>query len=460
VLGLLTPLLALLLVFAAGYAYVVAPGPRRPATLVLAHSHLVGAAALGLGFTVGLVVTNGPSLVWCALGLSVPVVLGLWRRRTNPPRAIPETEETAGSAPLTRWEWGLVLLLGVGIATAAARLVLLPLDWDGWAIWQFKAKALVDGSLRHFLTSPDFSFAHPDYPLLMPSLTWWLSPFTYSSKVGQLSGFLFFLDVLAIFYAAARSRMSRPLALTGLVVLVSWPLVMKHSVSGFSDLALAAFVLATAALLTDDDLWLAVPLFIGAVLTKNEGLFTLVGVVAATVLVAVLPRARATANGASARPRWLAPTLMAAAGLTAVLAWSAMKQRWGLAADLLDARQWPADLPSTVLQRVPTIAAGFLREVLSVGPRYPGWGLFWPVALLGFGLALRNRRRDTLVMWIIIGAHLAGTVAAYALTPLDPALHLSRSLDRLLLQIAPTVLLAALTAVALRPVVYPVRDQS
>ena len=52
--------------------------------------------------------------------------------------------------------------------TMFARVALLPLDWDGWAIWQFKAKALALGTLREQLTDPAYGYSHPDYPLLLP----------------------------------------------------------------------------------------------------------------------------------------------------------------------------------------------------------------------------------------------------------------------------------------------------
>ncbi|MCC2670431.1 MAG: hypothetical protein K0Q72_2902 [Armatimonadetes bacterium] len=434
---------------AAGLIYVGRSQHRRPLVTV-ALAHLSGAAAVGLGVTLSLLVSDRVHVAGPTLCLAALAVIG-WLRFRGRGRFV-EVPSATSDSPVApgMLVWLLYGLLGLGIATAVARVALLPLDWDGWAFWQFKARAMTDGSLRRLLTAPEFGFGHPDYPLLNPANTWWLGAGRFEPKLAQCSGLLFFADLLVLTYAGIRRRASHVAALTGCVVLISWPPVMKHAASGFSDLLLAAYVLAFTLLLMEGELAIALACLTGALLTKNEGLFTFAGATAIAGLLAWRGRNPDTTGPRGARGP-LYPAAVLVTGLVVAGAWTVIKRRWSLSADLLDPSQWPTDFVGAVLRRVPVVGLGFRREWLSVGPKYPGWGLFWPVAVLGLVLSVRRRLEFTAPCWLMAGAHLAGTVAAYLLTPLDPALHLSRSLDRLLLHVAPTLLVAALLAVTAIP---------
>src|SRR5262249_31901156 len=154
--------------------------------------------------------------------------------------------------------------------------------------------------------------------------------------------------------------------------MVSWGPLLKHSASGFADVPMAAYAFATIACLARCDLWLALPCLAGALLTKNEGLFTLVG--ALVVALWLFPPA-AGASGVSRR--WVPALLVGATGAVALGAWGIVKRRWGLAGDLLDPARWPPDLLQKLPSRAASIAAGSLKQALAVGPRYPAWGLLW-----------------------------------------------------------------------------------
>ena len=425
---------ALVVLLGVGYLWVRADGVRRPWPLVLVLSHLVGSAILGVGVTLGLVLTNHTWLpaILATYFLAGAVALLRGRRQTpaEPADAVPEPEPT-GNPWVERLLWALIL---VGLGTAVARLVLLPTDWDGWAIWQLKARAIAAGDLHRLLISPQYAYAHPDYPLLVPTQSWWLSGGTFTEKIGQGVDFLFFLDLLVVFYYEARERASKTVALVGLAVLLSWAPLLKHSASGFADVPMAAFCLAATCALLRREFWLAGVLLCGAALTKNEGLFTLA---AAGVLVVLLP-------GYRANPRaWAA---LAAALLLALLPWTVMKHRWELHADLLDPSQWPKDPFHVLPGRAVTIAKRFVREALSFGPKYPGWGCFWPLALAGVAWSVLRRDTRPWGFWIVAGVLLVGTVTAYLITPADPSGHMDSSLDRLALHAAPVALLGLLTA--------------
>lgn len=424
---------ALVVLLGVGWLWVRADGVSRPWPLVLARAHLIGSAILGVGVTVGLVLTDHVWLPAILATYFVASAAAVLRQRHSPPC---DTSPELGDDP-TREElrlrmmlWALIL---VGLGTALARWVLLPTDWDGWAIWQLKARAIAAGDLYRLLTSPQYSYAHPDYPLLIPTQSWWLSGGGFTEKIGQGVDFLYFLDLLAVFYYEARERIKKTAALAGLAVMLSWAPLLKHSASGFADVPMAAFCLAATCALLRREFWLAGALLCGAALTKNEGLFTLA---AAGALVVLLP-------GYRANPRAWAP--IAAAVLLALLPWTVMKHRWELHADLLDPSQWPKDPARVLPGRAVTIAVRFTREALSFGPKYPGWGSFWPLAAAGAAWSAYRREARSTGFWVVAGVLLAGTITAYLITPADPAGHMDSSLDRLALHAAPVVLLGLLT---------------
>ena len=437
--------LALLVVLmGGGYLWARRVCPDLPLLPCLALGHLSGAAALGAGMTLGIVFQNEPSLLKAGGGLLVLIGGAILVRR--PPPA-PGARLAIRKLPLflESRTAGIILtaLVLLGLVTMVARVALLPLDWDGWAIWQFKAKALALGTLREQLTDSAYLYSHPDYPLLLPTHTWWLSAGGFSEKAAQIGGLLFGIDLLILVYYALRQHLTLNGGLAGLLVLLSWPLFQKHVSSGFADVPLAAYNLALVLLVWRGRWLAAAPVLIGALLTKNEGLFSLAAAAVISVTAFWSP-------AGAARPRFLRAAGPLVAGVVTVVAWAVVKQRWHLRGDLLDPTRWPTD-PLEVARRAPVIAAGALREWIRIGPAYPGWGLFWPFAAVGLGLSIRRRPGETLPFWVLVGVQMAAIAAAYLLSPIPPEAHMHSSLDRLLLQVAPAALVGGMIAVCSGP---------
>jgi hypothetical protein len=132
--------------------------------------------------------------------------------------------------------------------------------------------------------------------------------------------------------------------------------------------------------------------------------------------------------------------------------WAVTKRRWELYADLLDPAYWAPNFLALLPSRAAGIALGFLKSGLSIGPWYPGWGFLWilaPVALIR--TVKCERLKDEFAIRLspfafLIGAHFAGAAIAYLVTPADLGSHISTSLDRLLLHVAPAALLVILVA--------------
>ncbi len=450
-------LLKLLVLIACGVLYVGADRRPRPVGQLLALGHLTGAAALAFGVTLGLAVLDRVDARFAIGSLLALAAAGLIRhaRSSSADNTVsaPEGEpaDGAGPGPSGRWNPLLVLLIGVGLLTAASRVFLLPLDWDGWAIWQLKARAMTSGQLKELLTDPRYQYSHQEYPLLVPSHTWWLSGSHFSARLAQVGGLLFLLDLFALFYYEARARVGSTWALAGGAALLSWALIPKHTASGFSDIPMAAFAFGAMTFLVRGELRLLVLLLTGALLTKNEGLFTL----GACLVVAALPSRwvdaaeppERRAQGPGSARRFFPLGVVLATAAATLLPWVLVKRRWEIPSEFLDPRRWPHLDAAEIVRRLWVVTQGFAGQFVSVGPWYPGWGFTWFLALLGLGLSLRHRLRTTLPYWLLVAAHFAGATLAYLLTHTSPALHLSRSLDRLMLHVAPAALLATLVAV-------------
>lgn len=399
----------------------------RPWPVTLALAHLSGAAALAAGLTLGIAVTNRVHWLWGGAGLFTLGLAGFLKRSN------PATDSTESGGPLSKWEWALVVMLAAGVLTAVARAALIPLDWDGWAFWQLKARALVDGSIRLQITDPSSRYTHPNYPLLVPAHTYWLCAGEFEPKVGQWGGLLFFFDLLALFYYEARARLPRPLLLAGCAVLVSWGPLVKHASSGFADVPAAAYAFTTLALLAGGDIPSFGVCLAGALLTKNEGLFTF----AAAVIFALFFR---PSDAKTASPTAAAVGL---AVLFSLVSWEWVKASWHVSADMTDPGYWRR---GELAARIPIIGLGFVKEALAVGPWYPGWGLFWVVAAAGLVVSIWGRLREATPFWLLVACSFAGAAAAYLVTPHDPVLHMGSSIDRLWLQAAPAALMGTLMA--------------
>jgi hypothetical protein len=101
-----------------------------------------------------------------------------WQRRgtrsTQQERETPPTptRRPSGSERIAVWASGLGLLTLGGLATFAFWshwAVGVHGDWDAWAIWNLRARAIWRGIPNwNAIVSNDIDWSHPDYPLLVP----------------------------------------------------------------------------------------------------------------------------------------------------------------------------------------------------------------------------------------------------------------------------------------------------
>jgi hypothetical protein len=187
------------------------------------------------------------------------------------------------------------LLLGVAGTAFAVR----PLwDWDGWAIWGFKARALYafGGVSNPAFESHVYAHHMQDYPLFLPALE-----ATAFRAMGSVDDRLVHLQLLGLaagfvgaLWALLRPRVPAELLGLSLLAIVAAPGILDGLAANYADVPLAIFVsLGLAALAR----WLQDPrreflgwaaLFLAcAALTKNEGaLFAGAAILGALVVAA------------------------------------------------------------------------------------------------------------------------------------------------------------------------------
>jgi hypothetical protein len=235
----------------------------------LGTSYLLGLAVVGI-VSAHLALVNVP-IGWPGLAILAAIALPFALRAR--PRLRPAPTSVAGSALL------VVLAVHAWPAFVSRPLV----DYDSWAIWGMKGKALAlfgwaDPSL---FANPAASSAHIDYPILVPSLEAVAARAMggYDVRTIHLQFLLLGAAGLMALHALLRERTAWWLLWPGLLALAAAPAFTGQLVTAYADVPVALFVAAgllAAAGWVEPGGWRALALaslfFAAAGLTKNEGL--------------------------------------------------------------------------------------------------------------------------------------------------------------------------------------------
>jgi hypothetical protein len=255
-----------------------------------------------VGIALGGIVAAHLALVDAGVGaaelivLTVLVWLFAWRRLRAPgPASVRPATGVLGAVALV-----LALVL---LAHVMSMLETRPLyEWDGWAIWATKARALFDFGGAY---GPVFTTYPPvQHPLFLPAL----EAIDFHA-LGRFDGTLLHVQLgfLGFAFAAALWTLLRervPALLAGLTVLaiVSSTAFVKQLSTNYADVPLALFVALGAVCLArwlaegDATLLPAAALFLGtATLTKPEGLLFAAAALLAALAVGGRARLRGTA---------------------------------------------------------------------------------------------------------------------------------------------------------------------
>jgi hypothetical protein len=344
----------------------------------------------------------------------------------------------------------LALWLSVGAAAVAflAQSAASPQGgWDAWMTWNMHARAIVRGGdhWREVLTGlPGWS--HPDYPLLVPGSV--ARMWTYMGRETPLApvsvAMLFTFSTAGLLYSSVSMLRSRTQGTLAALLLLGTKFFILHGASQYADVPFGFFLLATLVLLALPELWpedrarLLVLAGVTAGLstwTKNEGLLFLPAVIVGYGLVIVRARGWHIA---------LSDARAFVIGLAPVLAMTACFKIWVAPANDLMSDQGFRQTAARMLEgsRYLQVLGGTVQAFLEIS----GMGILG-LLLLGYFLCAgpaaagppRLGARTTAIVLVIM---LAGYAAVLLAAPAPLLATNVRSINRLLLQLWPSMLFA------------------
>ncbi len=345
--------------------------------------------------------------------------------------------------PLNWAEWVVVAILLGQIVFLAWWAPQVALGWDGLVLWEGKARVafLHGGALPiRYLTEPPFRSAQPLYPLYVPYLQDWL--YLWLDRADQswarIYGPLTYLA--AIFIIAGSSERLGVSRLAGLATAAAFFFVpycftgQWNVLSGYADFPLGVFYLAAASWLPSlvrSPSRASLNLFAvcsGLVCwVKQEGFYLwliLLGI-AGLILLRQL--------------RWKAVFALALPGLIIGGGFKLFLKIIGAPSDPFYHQPSLENLRAFSGRIFPVV-----RSILSELMNVESWGLLWIGASLAILIMfLRRNWSHALPLGLAIALPLFFFVWPFVLSALESyALHMEHARARLLLQVAPTAMLA------------------
>lgn len=442
--------LAIVVALALGFSVIALlwPGPLRKADSPLLLSF---AAGIGLGlssclFFLWITIFNGRhdgfsrnEVVFVIL-LSLCAVFAQRRKRSN---TIVSPEASRSFRP------GWILTAGFSIALVVAAFGFTRLSiaaphgsFDAWGIWNLHAKFLFLND-QHWRDgfSHDLAWSHTDYPLLVPASVARLWSYSGGERASaQISlAALFTLATVGLLVSALSALRSTGQGLLAGTILLATPFFIVLGAAQYADVPLGFFFLATLVLIcmrertaVGENGFLALAGITAglAAWTKNEGLLFLVSLLFAHFA------ANLSTNNKKEVLRRLGVFAAGALPILAVLIY--FKLEVATYNDLFSQ-------PGTLFHRLADLSR--YRTIFKVGVagifNFGAWFASIPPCVAFYLLLIGFRERtqwQTIVGYITLGFMAAGYFAIYLIAPLPLDWLLASSLNRLLIQLWPSVL--------------------
>lgn len=327
---------------------------------------------------------------------------------------------------------------------------------DVLAIWGYKAKEFffhqqVYVSPNLYSTVNSARFFHVDYPPLLPlmgDVFYVILGHTNEGSFKLLQALFLFSGSAGLFTylknSSGQKRNNLQIASLATFLLVAAPqfipMLFKVQYMGYADFPLAIVMLIATLFLarfisTDDstDWWLALLFASFAAVTKNEGVPFLV------IIILVLLALRLWPLLTKLRNPDFKSILYSIGGclfvLSPLIIWSIYKQKHGLAVDFKISNLRNSHM--SAISRLHQIIS-YVWLYIKTNPAF-----HWEVlALLLAGLASAIRRTKlNMTIALVVFAQLASYLVSYVFSPYDLKFHVLSSIDRLLTQTLPLIIL-------------------
>jgi hypothetical protein len=278
--------------------------------------------------------------------------------------------------------------------------------------------------------------AHPDYPLLVPTLEAWVYWFLgeVNETAVKIIFVLFYAALVLLFYSAMRQKYGKVLSLVFTTLMALTPqLAAVSALSGYADVPLMLYVWATAVFCqrwltkgSTPDLLLGGILAALAIWVKREGAVYYAINTGLIVLTAGWFAMRSQNRKLSTIALYLAP------GLLIITPWFYYLHWWNIPNS--DFAAFAVSNMKLYASRLPVILTMLGRELFFTIER---WGLLWWFFLLS--LVLRGVRQEA--RWYIAVLTLLPVAAlnfAFILSSWQPfTTHIAVALERLILHTVP-----------------------
>lgn len=394
------------------------------------------------------------AMVWTTLLLGVVVAQ---RRRTTLPPAEHTRAPWSLSPVLVAATLAVVVMGGMAATTFAATSIASPHgSWDAWAVWNVRARFLFLGiptGWREAFSGPPIEVA--DYPMLVPAAIarlWTLVGFdTVLVPIGVAA--MCAAAVVLVVGTSLRRHLSPTTGLLAAALLLASPAFARWAPSQCADVPLSLYMLLTYVLVAGGmehrgrSFWLLAGLCAGLTAwTKNEGI---VFVPITCLVIAVWAWHRRDGR------LWWRPLADFALGAApALLVVTAFKYSLSPPNLIVDAQSSAHVSQMLTIERLVQILTALGDRLWFSGATTVG---ILPILVAYLVLAGPARRPATPAVLTLcaLALMLVAYVGVYMLTPLNLAWQLSTSLERVVLQLTPSLVWAGMLlrapTVAARP---------
>lgn len=348
-----------------------------------------------------------------------------------------------------------IVLIFLLIATDA--LIQPMIHYDDRAFWALKAKILYHEGTINSMDFFDPYRIHPNqnYPLLIPLIESWIYAVLghIDDRLVKIIFPLFFGSLLLILYSSQRQFSFRTHSLMFTALYASIPYIVVRILpvpdgatgasSGYADVPLSFFYFISTIYLygwmtntkNNDSLIISSIFSIFLIFTKQEGIFLFTS----NLLILILFIFFDVEN--KLKPRTIALLTYSLLPLIILLPWFMFQQN--LPNNLQF--QFSFETITQNFRRAPVILLQFSKMFLNL--MY--WNVLWILAGVTTIFTIKHTFRIPLVyLFLMLTLHLFAYVFMYIFTPLDFESHMSVSLNRMLIHIAPAIVFLISTQIS------------
>lgn len=317
--------------------------------------------------------------------------------------------------------------------------------WDAWAIWNMHARFIFrEGDRLKEVISHFPAFSHPDYPLMLPlSITrLWKYMNHETVLIPALLSLLFTFVTVGLLSCPLSIMRSKCQGLLAGLVLLGTSFFIKHGAAQYADVPLGCFFLATLILFClhgrlqnhNNNLILLAGITAGlSAWTKNEGILFIVSILIARLVVII------SQQGWRAYLSEMRYFLIGLLPVIAIIIY--FKLYIAPPNDLVSAQGLTVTSEKLLdLSRYEQVFTAYGREAVRLGGRIVNVP-FLILYLLILRVTIHSRDKTGITSaFIVLCLMLIGYFFVYITSPLDLKMHLETSLNRLFLQLWPSLL--------------------